>query len=394
MNTAKLKLLLVDCGSRYIENLVSSLKTTYITRIKIEKISQSDLNNKDGIVISGSPTLITQIDPSLLLEKTKLCLSSNLPILGVCMGHQLIGMCFGGEISLGEARMGKEQIEIIGKSKIFNNIKTTIFMHEAHREEITLPKGFILAAYSNRTKVEAIEHKIKPVYGLQFHPEKSGAQGQQIIDNFIEIIKKPSVMKTMIPYLQTTPFTCAASSLLTILHHFKKTSLTKENEFDIWQKTVLLPTRASSIFALASYAKNKGLVPKVIVENPCYDFPDYRFYRYKKEDIELASFNSNLHLNKAKKNQVIIEERNINFSDLKKETNENFLLIRINTKPIRNEKRNTSNFIIIQSYKNNYFQIIDPKLGGLSIPESIMQEAFETLETKKYRDHKMILFPK
>ena len=198
----------------------------------------------------------------------------------------------------------------------------------------------------------------------------------------------------MQPYLQTTPFTCAASSLLTILHHFKKTPLTKENEFDIWKETVLLPTRASSIFALASYAKNKGLVPKVIVENPCYDFPDYRFYRYKKEDIELASFNSNLHLNKAKKNQVIIEERNINFSDLKKETNENFLLIRINTKPIRNEKRNTSNFIIIQSYKNNYFQIIDPKLGGLSIPESIMQEAFETLETKKYRDHKMILFPK
>ncbi len=67
-------------------------------------------------------------------------------------------------------------------------------------------------------------------------------------------------------------------------------------------------------------------------------------------------------------------------------------MLRINTKPIRNEKRNTSNYIIVQKYNNHHFQIIDPQLGGLSVPEETFQEAFETLETKKYRGHRMIIF--
>tara|TARA_Y100000310_G_scaffold301253_1_gene337569 strand:- start:424 stop:1020 length:597 start_codon:yes stop_codon:yes gene_type:complete len=196
----------------------------------------------------------------------------------------------------------------------------------------------------------------------------------------------------MQPYLQTTPFTCAASSLLTILHHFKKTPLTKENEFDIWKETVLLPTRASSIFALANYAKD--LNPKVIVEKTEYNFPDYRFYRYKKEDIEEAAFTEKLHLKEAQNNNIHIEKKDITFNDLKKEVENNTIIIRLNTKPIRNEKRNTSNYIIITNHSNNYFQIIDPKVGGLSIPEETMKEAFETLETKKHRDHRMILFPR
>ena len=70
----------------------------------------------------------------------------------------------------------------------------------------------------------------------------------------------------MKPYLQTTEFSTAASSLLTILHHFNsEIPLTKDKEFEIWHETVNLPTRGSSIFALANYAKKKGLNPKIIV---------------------------------------------------------------------------------------------------------------------------------
>ena len=66
---------------------------------------------------------------------------------------------------------------------------------------------------------------------------------------------------------QTTPFTTAASSLLTILATLdSRIKATKEKEFEIWRKTVNLPTRGSSIFALATYAKEQGLNLKVIVE--------------------------------------------------------------------------------------------------------------------------------
>ena len=188
-------------------------------------------------------------------------------------------------------------------------------------------------------------------------------------------------------------FTTAASSLLTILHYLNpEIKLSKENEFKIWRRTVNLPTRGSSIFALANYAHQYKLNFKTIVENKNYEFPDYRFYRYKKEDVENAAFSSKLHLETAKKNQLEIIEKKITLDEVKELLSTNVLLLRINTKPLRGEKRNTSNFIVLSGYDQGYFHIIDPQSGGLSISEEIMQESFSTLETKKYRGQQMIVF--
>ena len=197
----------------------------------------------------------------------------------------------------------------------------------------------------------------------------------------------------MIPYIQSTPYTTAASSLLTILHHLKGIPLTKEQEFNIWKKTVNFPTRASSIYALASYAHKEGLTPKVVVEKKEYDFPDYRFYKYTKEDIDHASFIADLHLRNAKNNNIQIEEQEITINHIKNELeNDKILILRLNTKPIRNEKRNTSNYVVVHGYSNQYYHIVDPLVGGISVPEHVFHESFQSLETKKYRDHRMIVF--
>ncbi|MBU0470687.1 MAG: peptidase C39 family protein [Nanoarchaeota archaeon] len=200
----------------------------------------------------------------------------------------------------------------------------------------------------------------------------------------------------MQPYFQTTEFTTAASSLLIILNHFKpEISLSKEQEFKIWRETVNLPTRGSSVYALAIYAKKQGLDLKVVVEEKEYGFPDYRFYRYTKEDIKQAEFCSNMYLKEAEKMNLMIEEREITLENLKKELNDNnILLLRINAKPIRNSKRNTSNYIAVTGYDGSKFQIIDPAFGALSIPEEMMAESFDSLESKKHRDHRMIIFKK
>lgn len=197
----------------------------------------------------------------------------------------------------------------------------------------------------------------------------------------------------MKPYLQTTPFTTAASSLLAVLHHLNpETKLSRENEFHIWRKTVLLPTRASSIYALAIVAKKHNLDPKIIVEKKEYDFPDYRFHRYKKTEIEQANFSSQLYLKKAQQLNISVQEKSFTLTDIKNELQQkNIILLRINAGPLREEK-NTSQYIVIYGYKDNQFQIVDPVVGNLSISESKLQEAFSTLETKKYRDHRMIVF--
>lgn len=200
----------------------------------------------------------------------------------------------------------------------------------------------------------------------------------------------------MIPYLQTTSFTCAASSLLTMMHNFNsKIELSKENEFEIWRKTALLPTRASSIFGLAMLAKKIGLDPKVVVEKEEYDFPDYRFYRYKKTDIEYAKYFESYYLKKAKEAGVNVQVQQIKKEDILNELSKGkHLILRVNVKPIRELKRNKSNYIVVKSYKDKHFEIIDPKLGYLSIPEEVFNEAFQTLETKKYRDSRMMVFEK
>ena len=198
----------------------------------------------------------------------------------------------------------------------------------------------------------------------------------------------------MKPYFQTTSFTCAASSLLTIIHHLNnEIPLNKEKEFEIWRKTTNLPTRSSSIYALANYAKKQGLNPKVIVAKKEYSFPDYRFYRYTKEDVKHASYNEQVYLEKAQAQQVEIVEKETELTDIKKYLEKNkIILLRLNTKPIRNEKKNTSNYLVVHGYNEGYYQIIDPALGAFSIPEQIMQESFESLESKKYRDHRAIIF--
>ncbi|PIN76816.1 hypothetical protein COV17_00880 [Candidatus Woesearchaeota archaeon CG10_big_fil_rev_8_21_14_0_10_36_11] len=198
----------------------------------------------------------------------------------------------------------------------------------------------------------------------------------------------------MQPYIQSTSYTTAASALLTILHFFNPTiPLTKEQEFDIWKKSVNLPTRASSLYALATYAKKCGVLPKVIVERKEYHFPDYRFYRYTKEDIVHASFTDAIHYQKAKQGGVIIEEKEITFGTIQRELEKSsIILLRINTKSLRREKRNTSNYIVVHGFTDNFFHIVDPILGEVSVPKTEMENAFNSLETKKHRDHRMIIF--
>ncbi|HIJ10956.1 TPA: hypothetical protein HA278_02770 [Candidatus Woesearchaeota archaeon] len=196
----------------------------------------------------------------------------------------------------------------------------------------------------------------------------------------------------MIHHRQSSEYTTAASSLLSILHIQKGTPLTKENEFAIWHASANLPTRGCNIYGLALYAKQQGLSPKVIVETKEYDFPDYRFYRYTKDDITHAAFSSALHLAKAEAANIPITQKRLSLADVKQHLQDNMVLLRVNAKPIRNAKRNTSNYIVVLGYEEGYFHIMDPAIGGLSIPKDVMQDAFDSLETKKYRDHRMILF--
>ncbi len=193
-------------------------------------------------------------------------------------------------------------------------------------------------------------------------------------------------------YKQTTKYTSAASSLLMVLNHYKKLELTKENEYKIWQNSAQLPTRVSSIFGLATIAENLGVKAKIIVGNTKFEYPNYRFKRYKLKDIEQAKFTSNIFLKKAKEKNISIEERDFGIEEVKKYIKNNkVLMLRLNVGIIR-KKKVTSNYVVVYGYGNGKFLIVDAKKGKMLIPEEHMKEALETIATKGRRDKRMVIF--
>lgn len=196
----------------------------------------------------------------------------------------------------------------------------------------------------------------------------------------------------MQPYLQTTSFTTAACGLMMIInHHDPQFELSKENEHRVWIATANLPVRASSIYALAALARERGLTPRIVLGEREYDYPDYRFKRYTKKEIDEAKFTSKLHAKRARELGVPIEERHFDLEEVKRLASAGHqLLLRVNAGVLR-EERSTSNYVVVYRYRER-FSLIDPRQGRLILDEAILDEAFKTLQSKKKRDPRMIVF--
>jgi len=186
--------------------------------------------------------------------------------------------------------------------------------------------------------------------------------------------------------------------MMTIQHFNPDFLLTKENEFLLWQRSATLPTRGSSIYALAILAKEQGIPSKIIVEEPDYKFPGYRFKAYKKAEIEVAAYTSELFHDRAKELNIPIEECNFKLDEVKKYLEEGKLvMLRLIVGIMRNTKSNRRNphYVLIKSakLKNDalVFEILDSKKGKLLITEQRLKDSFEAVKECK-RDNRMIVF--
>ncbi len=180
---------IIDCGSSWVENIKLNLQKLKhdFEIIKMSNLKKSNLEKFSHIIISGRPTLLSQENIPELLELFNFIKKTNIPILGICFGHQIIGLSYRSTIKVGETVNKIENIQIIEKDKIFDSIEDSSWFQEAHSEFISLPKDFILLAKSESCQNEAMKHKNKNIYGIQFHPEVSNKEGQTLIYNFLRI---------------------------------------------------------------------------------------------------------------------------------------------------------------------------------------------------------------
>jgi GMP synthase (glutamine-hydrolysing) len=117
----------------------------------------------------------------------------NCPILGICLGHQLIAKAYGGQIgAAGVESYAKIKINILDENDILKGFGESADVWASHKDEVCKPpENFKVLASSSICGVEAMKHETKPIYGIQFHPEVHHTEnGGKIFENFYEVCKE------------------------------------------------------------------------------------------------------------------------------------------------------------------------------------------------------------
>jgi GMP synthase-like glutamine amidotransferase len=181
---------LVDCGSRGVERIrtILSVAGAAVAIIPLPQIGATPPPGLDAVVISGGPHLFTAGETGVaLVERFAFIDRFATPILGICLGHQAIGLRFGAQVYRGPAVRRPEPIHITAPHSLFAGIPSGAVFVEDHTEGITLPPGFSHLAESGTYPLEAMAHRSRPLYGVQFHPEVSGRVGERVLENFLEL---------------------------------------------------------------------------------------------------------------------------------------------------------------------------------------------------------------
>jgi len=190
-------ILLIDNYDSFSYNLVQYIgsieKDVVVIRNDEKSITEIKEMKPKAIVLSPGPGYPKNagICISLIQE-----LGSQIPILGVCLGHQAICEAFGGKIIHAKKLMhGKQsEIELDSDTMIFKQIKSPTMAARYHSLAVdikTLPECLKIIAQTKDGEVMAVEHKESPIYGLQFHPESIlTKEGKKMIENFICFVKE------------------------------------------------------------------------------------------------------------------------------------------------------------------------------------------------------------
>jgi len=184
-------ILIIDCGSnktKYIDQIVYEFMDT--KRVALLDFNTEDLNRAKGVILSGAPILVTEVDTTPYQEQMKWILTTELPVLGICFGHQLIGILHGGFANRMREDRDWQTIESMEESPLFNRLPNEFRMMEDHCEAVSIPPGFVLTASSDACVNEAMQHKEKSLFGVQFHPEVSGNHGAVVLENFVKLCEK------------------------------------------------------------------------------------------------------------------------------------------------------------------------------------------------------------
>ena len=181
------KIVVLDFGSQYSHLICRRIRdfSVYAELVPFN-ISLENLNklNPKGIIFSGGPSSVYDSDAPIPDEKI---FQLQVPILGICYGHQIIVNNFGGKIKRANKEYGSSVLTIDNNSDILNGIGDSVRAWMSHGDEAeNVPYGFEIIGHTESSRSAAIANKQKMIFGIQFHPEVVHTEkGNDILKNFV-----------------------------------------------------------------------------------------------------------------------------------------------------------------------------------------------------------------
>ncbi|MEA2779323.1 MAG: 4-amino-4-deoxychorismate synthase (2-amino-4-deoxychorismate-forming) component [Rhodospirillaceae bacterium] len=187
-----MSVLLIDNYDSFAHNLARYLRelgrSVEVERNDSGSLAEIERLAPSHIVISPGPCTPDLAGISLEVVRR---FAGEIPILGVCLGHQCIGQVFGGRVVRAERVMhGKTSLVSHGGRGLFTGIRTPFRVTRYHSlvvERQTLPASIEVTAESDDGVIMALAHREKPVVGVQFHPEAVLTEhGYDLLRNFLD----------------------------------------------------------------------------------------------------------------------------------------------------------------------------------------------------------------
>lgn len=181
------KIVVLDFGSQYSHLICRRIRefSVYAELVPFDiSLEELQKHNPKGIIFSGGPSSVYNTDAPVPENKI---FDMNLPLLGICYGHQLIVNKFGGKVKRANKEYGSSLLTIDNDKNLLNGIGGSVRAWMSHGDEAEqIPPGFKVIGHTESAKAAAIASEQRSIYGIQFHPEVVHTeQGTEILKNFV-----------------------------------------------------------------------------------------------------------------------------------------------------------------------------------------------------------------
>jgi len=184
------KILVVDNYDSFVFNLVQYLQQlgAECTVVRNDAVAAEEASKYDGVLISPGPG--TPEKAGISVEMIKYCAQHSIPLFGVCLGHQAIGVAFGATVSRApELLHGKTSLVYHQQEGVLADIPspfTATRYHSLCVEKDSVPNTLHITGTTDSGLVMSMEHTTLPIQGVQFHPESVLTEhGHQMLANWL-----------------------------------------------------------------------------------------------------------------------------------------------------------------------------------------------------------------